>query len=157
VLPADLSGSVSPTSVSLNAGSSGSANLSVTASTSTSATSFAFDVNANESGVANGATGHGTLTLLVDSAPPSVSIASPTTGATLTGGRVTLAATASDDVAVARVEFYDGTRLLGSDTSAPYSVNWNLRKTTKGTHTIRARAVDTAGKASEASVVVTVQ
>jgi large repetitive protein len=86
-----------------------------------------------------------------------VAFASPTANATLSGGRITLSATASDDIGVARVEFYDGAKLIGSDSAAPYSVNWNLRKATKGAHTLRVRAVDAAGNAAEASVAVTVQ
>jgi len=155
-LPAGVTGSVSPTSLALNPAASANATLTVS-STSTTTASFGLDVSASESGVANSATGHGTLNLVVDSSPPTVAFASPTANATLGGGRVTLSATASDDLGVVRVEFYDGDRLLGSDSSAPYSLNWNLRKAAKGVHTLRVRAIDGAGNAGEASIAVTVQ
>jgi Bacterial Ig domain/Gametolysin peptidase M11 len=156
VLPAGVSGSLSPTSLALNPAASANATLTVSSSSTTTA-SFGLDVSASESGVANSATGHGTLNLVVDSAPPNVAFASPTANATLSGGRITLSATASDDIGVARVEFYDGTKLLGTDSTAPYGVSWNLRKAAKGAHTLRVRAVDAAGNASEASIDVTLQ
>jgi hypothetical protein len=55
--------------------------------------------------------------------PPTVSLAAPATA--LTGVAVTLTATAADpDDSVAKVEFFDGATLLGTDTSSPYALNW---------------------------------
>ena len=42
-----------------------------------------------------------------------------------------------------RVEFLDGTTVLGRDTSAPYSYTW--RNAASGSHTLRVRATDNAG------------
>ena len=55
--------------------------------------------------------------------PPSVSLTSPASGASFAApATITLAATATDpDGAVAVVEFYSGSFLLGSDSSSPYS------------------------------------
>ncbi len=90
-----------------------------------------------------------------DSTAPTVSITSPANGATVSG-TVALAATASDNVGVSRVEFrVDGT-LLVSDTSAPYSTTWNAAGAAPGTHTIQARAYDAAGNTTNSSVTVTV-
>lgn len=63
------------------------------------------------------------VTVNNDLTPPTTSITAPMAGATLSGG-VTVSASASDNVAVARVEFYQGTTLLGSDDTAPYGVTW---------------------------------
>src|SRR5207302_6211140 len=54
---------------------------------------------------------------------PSVSLTSPSTGASyFSPATIALAATATDsDGTVARVEFYQGTALIGSATSAPYT------------------------------------
>jgi len=93
-----------------------------------------------------------------DTTAPTVSLTSPATGTTLTTGTTyTLAATASDNVGVARVEFFlDGT-LLGSDTTAPYSLSW-YNNTTVGSHSLLARAYDAAGNvASSTAVTVSVQ
>ena len=55
--------------------------------------------------------------------PPTVSLTAPTTGATFTApATIALTATASDpEGRLARVDFYNGSTLLGSDTTAPFS------------------------------------
>ena len=73
---------------------------------------------------------------------PTVALTAPTEGATLTG-TVTLSATASDDrSALSKVEFYVGTTLIGSDTSAPYSYSYNTRLQANGAKVITAKAYD---------------
>ena len=54
---------------------------------------------------------------------------------------MTLTATAADsDDTVAKVEFFDGTTLLGEDTASPYSLGWT--PTSTGAHNLTARATD---------------
>ncbi|MEQ8272931.1 MAG: trypsin-like serine protease [Deltaproteobacteria bacterium] len=80
--------------------------------------------------------------------PPTVSIVSPSNGATLSGN-VTVRANASDaDGTVTRVAFLfpDGTRL--DDTSAPFEVTWNSASSGDGPGTISAQAQDDAGAVS---------
>ena len=63
---------------------------------------------------------------------------------------VVISANAADPGgAVVRVEFYAGSTLVGSDTSAPYSVTWN--GAAAGSYSLTAKAVDNAG-ASTTSV-----
>ena len=57
---------------------------------------------------------------------------------------MSLAATAATDGTVIRVEFFNGTARLGEDTTAPYSIQWNVGAA--GTYTITARATDNAGE-----------
>src|SRR5437899_4932420 len=84
-----------------------------------------------------------------DTTPPTVSITSPASGATYTTVQtVTLTATASDNVGVARVEFYDGGVLKGTDTTAPYTYAWAFTSANNGTHSWTARAYDAAGNTS---------
>jgi uncharacterized protein YxeA len=91
-----------------------------------------------------------------DTTPPTVSLASSATSVT-TAQTITLTATASDDVGVARVEFYDGTTLLVSDTASPYSTTVALTSANNGTKSYTARAFDAAGNsANSAAVPVTV-
>lgn len=88
---------------------------------------------------------------------PNVSITSPANGATFgTPASITINATASDiDGSVSNVEFYNGTTLLGSDNTAPYSYTWSV--STVGSYTITAKAYDNAGASStSAAVTVTV-
>lgn len=58
-------------------------------------------------------------------------------------GTITVSANASDNVAVAHVDFFDGPTLIGTDAGAPYSVSWT--PIGDGPHTITATAIDTAG------------
>jgi hypothetical protein len=81
-----------------------------------------------------------------DTTPPTVSITSPTPGATVSGGAVTLSATASDNVGVVGVQFkVDGVAAGSEDTTAPYSASWSGAAVTNGTHTLTAVARDAAG------------
>jgi len=94
----------------------------------------------------------------VDMTPPTVAITAPANNATITG-TVKVTANASDGVSgVARVTFYLDGNVLGNAPAAPYSTQWNTKKTTKGTHTLTAVADDTAGNSTKsAAVTVTVR
>jgi leucyl aminopeptidase len=83
-----------------------------------------------------------------------VTITSPTNGSTVSGN-VTVAASATDNLGVSKVEFRVDGVLVATDTSAPYSFGWNTRKLS-GSHTITATAYDTAGNQASASSTVTV-
>ena len=78
-------------------------------------------------------------------APPSVSLTSPSAGATFTvPTNITMSATASDtDGTVSRVEFYAGASLVGTDTTSPYSTTWN--DVPAGSYSLTAVAYDNAG------------
>ena len=84
--------------------------------------------------------------------PPTVSLASSATTVT-TASTVTLTATAADDVGVSRVEFYEGTTLLATDTTAPYTHAIAFTAANNGSHGYTARAVDTAGQTATSSAV----
>lgn len=88
-----------------------------------------------------------------DTTPPTVSLASPTSGQVLSGSAVTLSANAADIVAVSRVDFYAGANLLGSDTTSPYSIAWNSASIANGTYNFTAVAVDSSGNATTSSAV----
>jgi hypothetical protein len=87
-----------------------------------------------------------------------VSITNPTAGQTVSG-TTPVAANASDNVAVASVQFFlDGSPLGNPVTTAPYAVSWDTTAATPGSHTLSAKATDTSGNAgTSANVVVTVQ
>src|SRR4030066_478304 len=89
-----------------------------------------------------------------DTIPPPVSIPSPPTGTTFTSAvTVTIVATASDNVKVSKVEFYDNGVYKGSDPRKPYTFNWSITSTDNGTHDWTAKAYDRAGNISTSSVV----
>jgi hypothetical protein len=88
--------------------------------------------------------------------PPVVSLASSATSVT-TASSITLTATASDDKGVSKVEFYEGSTLLFSDTTAPYASAVSFTAASNGTHTYTAKAYDTINQsATSAPVTVTV-
>jgi uncharacterized membrane protein YtjA (UPF0391 family) len=87
-----------------------------------------------------------------DAQPPAATLTAPSAGAALTG-TVTLSATASDDFGVTRVEFFDGATLLGSDTTAPYSLTWDTRQANNGVHALTARAYDAIGNTGTSAAV----
>jgi cellulose 1,4-beta-cellobiosidase len=72
---------------------------------------------------------------------PTVSLTSPTSGQTIAAGvAVPLAATATDNSAVARVEFLVDGALVGTDTTSPYT--FSATGVAAGNHMAAARAVD---------------
>ncbi len=84
--------------------------------------------------------------------PPTVAITNPTNGAVFTTGAIVIEASAMDtDSGVAMVQFFDGTTLIGSDTSAPYRIPAVL---TNVNHTFTAVAVDREGASATSSPVV---
>ena len=83
--------------------------------------------------------------------PPTVSLTAPANGATFTApASVTLSASASDsDGTISKVEFYNGTTVLNTDTVAPYSWTWG--SVAAGTYTVKAVAYDNAGASASSS------
>jgi hypothetical protein len=83
---------------------------------------------------------------------PVVTVDPPATSPV--SGTITIAATASDNIAVAGVQFLlDGVNLGTEDLTAPYSVSWSTAGTTNGAHAITARARDAAGNTTTSSAV----
>lgn len=100
-----------------------------------------------------------TVTITVPGAPtdttaPSVSLTSPANGTSVTkGSAVTIAANASDNVGVTKVEFLVNGSVVNTDTSAPYSYSWSTASAATGVHSISAKAYDTAGNVGTAAAV----
>lgn len=91
-----------------------------------------------------------------DTTPPTTSITSPANGATVSG-TTTVTASASDNVGVTKVEFYLDNVLQATDTTSPYSWNWNTTASTNGSHALNSKAYDAAGNiGTSATVTVTV-
>ncbi len=89
--------------------------------------------------------------LVSDDVDPIVNITSPSNGSTVSGS-VTVNATASDDDSVTKVEFYVNGALKSTDTTSPYSVNWDTSSEYNGQYSIVAKAYDPAGNTAESSV-----
>jgi len=91
-----------------------------------------------------------------DTQAPSISI-SPGTSQTYTSAQsVAISAFATDNVSVSKVEFWDGSTLMKSDSGAPYDYAWGITDADNGTHTWTAIAYDAAGNTGQASVALSV-
>ncbi|HEX6463955.1 MAG TPA: Ig-like domain-containing protein, partial [Vicinamibacterales bacterium] len=85
--------------------------------------------------------------------PPVVNITSPADGSTFTAdATITITASASDPQnELTQVEFYNGTSLLGTATTAPYTFSWS--SVPPGTYALSAIAYDAAGLTTQSAPV----
>ena len=126
----------------------------------TPGTSYTYTVSARD-GAGNESAQSAPLTASTqaagDTTPPTVSVTAPIVGSSVSG-QATLTANASDNVAVANVQFFvDGAPLGTPDTSSPYTAAWNTATASNGSHVVTARATDTSSNATtSAPVTVTV-
>jgi chitinase len=103
-----------------------------------------------------GQSGNINVTVAKDSIPPSVSLTSPGNNAKVSG-TVAITASASDNIGVARVEFYENGMLISASNVAPYSYSWNTKSVANGNYTLAAKAYDAAGNVGQsANIKVTV-
>ncbi|MEB2778743.1 Ig-like domain-containing protein, partial [Algoriphagus sp. D3-2-R+10] len=90
---------------------------------------------------------------VIENVAPTVSITTPTANAQfIQGDNISITANAADsDGTIAKVEFYNGATLLGTDTTSPYSFAWaNLPL---GSFSLTAKATDNKGKATVSEIV----
>ncbi len=91
---------------------------------------------------------------VADTTPPTISINSPVSGATVSGN-VSVTVSASDNVRVVKVELYVDGILKASSTAAPFTTKWNTKQASKGAHKLQCKAYDAAGNVGT-SVAITV-
>jgi hypothetical protein len=100
-----------------------------------------------------------TLTILEGSAgndttAPTVALTSPANNTTVSAASLTISANASDNTAVAGVQFKLNGANLGSEVgSAPYTTTLNTGTINNGTHTLTAVARDVAGNQATAATI----
>ena len=90
--------------------------------------------------------------------PPTVEITSHADQDVVRGEDVTIEATASDNLAIARVEFYVDGAKVGEDTTgpSPYSYSWDTTTVEDGTREIKVIAHDTITQSAEHTIDLTV-
>lgn len=87
-----------------------------------------------------------------ENTPPVITISKPLAGASfIAPADVTVVANATDNGKIAKVEFFQGSTLLGTDTTSPYSYIW--KSVAQGAYVITAKATDDAGAVSTSSAV----
>jgi chitodextrinase len=79
-----------------------------------------------------------------DVATPTVSITSPSSGATV-GGSVDVGVDATDDVGVVSVDVQVDGQTVGTDAAAPFVIAWDSTSVANGSHELTAIARDAAG------------
>jgi len=89
----------------------------------------------------------------IDSPEMLVRISSPGAGSTFAApATMTISADASDrDGTISKVEFYNGSSLLGSDAISPYTFTWS--NVSAGAYTLSAKATDNSGTVAVSSTV----
>jgi thermitase len=85
-----------------------------------------------------------TVNNLVDTTAPTVAI----TSTSMSNNKLFVSVSATDNVAVAKVELYVDGKLVGTKTAAPYTYTVNLNSLALGTHTVQAKAYDNVGNTS---------
>jgi hypothetical protein len=150
-LPAGVTGSFNPASVT--AGNSSTLTLTVAATAAAGTTQFTI----TGTGTSATHTTNASVTVVNNNnQAPVVTITSPANGSTVRR-TITVTATATDaDGTVVSVRFDrpDGTSV--TDTAAPFSTSFNTRRVANGSAVFRATATDNQGATSTASVTVTV-
>lgn len=86
-------------------------------------------------------------------APPSVTITSPTNNANFAApATISIAANATDtDGTVSKVDFYNGTTLIGTSTAAPFGYSWS--NVASGNYVLTAKATDNSGNSTTSTSV----
>ncbi len=104
-----------------------------------------------------GNTASDSVSVTVDNEGPSVSVSAPIDGATVSGV-VPVAASASDAVGVAQVEFFaDGVSLgVDADGSDGWGVSWNTNASPAGVVSLSATATDLSGATDSDTISVTI-
>ncbi len=84
---------------------------------------------------------------------PTVALTSPSAGSTFTApATINLAATASTaSGTISKVDFFNGSTLLGTDTSSPYTFTWS--NVAANSYSLTARATNSAGLATTSTAV----
>lgn len=91
-----------------------------------------------------------------DTSPPVVTINYPANGSSvLRNTTVNITALASDNVGIAKVEFYVRGTLTCTDLTSPYNCSWKVPAKPRVIYTLQVNAYDTAGNTASSSIQVT--
>lgn len=121
--------------------------------TSPAAGSYSITAKVTDSSGATAVSSAVSITVKATNVPPSVSISSPGAGAVYYApANISISANATDsDGSVKKVEFYEGSNLIGSATAAPFSMNWT--SVPAGTYSLTAKATDDNGAVTTSGAV----
>ncbi|MCX6810338.1 MAG: Ig-like domain-containing protein [Candidatus Berkelbacteria bacterium] len=90
-----------------------------------------------------------------DSENPTVTITDPADNPhAWSSGTLHISVSATDNVAVQKIEIYINDQLALTQNSSSISATWNYNNAPAGTYTLKAKAYDTSGNTAETSIVV---
>ena len=121
--------------------------------TSASWTGLAYGNNTFLASASQGPNNIAATLTVTETTPPSIAIASPAAGQSFnTGASINLTVNAaSSGAAIAQVQYFNGSALIGTVTQAPYSFTWS--NITPGNLTLTAMATDVQGGATTSAPV----
>ena len=127
----------------------------ITANGSYTLYSRAYDAAGNSNNSSQIAVSVYNIVVVPDTQAPAVIISQPANGSTVVG-KVTIAATATDNTGVTSMQVYVDGKLIASSGNGSITGTWDsaARKIKRGIHTITVRATDAAANFSETSIVV---
>ncbi|MFA6515164.1 MAG: peptidoglycan-binding protein [Candidatus Paceibacterota bacterium] len=106
-------------------------------------------------GGSSGGGGGGGSSTSSDTTNPVVSLTSPLNNTTVSG-TITISATATDNIAISKVDFYKDNDITPFDSKiSSYTTSLNTAILTNGTHTFKAIAYDTKGNTTTSSIITT--
>lgn len=88
----------------------------------------------------------------IDTVAPEVSLSQPLNGSYFDAAQtLSITASATDNDAVSKVEFFDNEVLIGTDDIAPYAIDYAVDANKNGVHFLTAKAYDNSNNAGEAN------
>lgn len=154
LLSSSSKSSTSTTTTSSSSKTSSSTGTSASIATSSSSTKTSSSIATTSSSSSSSS-----VVIVVDNISPSISMsANIDTNVSITSATtLTLTASATDNVGVTKVEFYDGLTLVSTVQNAPYKYSVNLNSSNNGTKSFKSVAFDAAGNATISnSILVTI-
>jgi len=88
-----------------------------------------------------------------DTQAPVIRLLSPGSG-TFVSGNLAITFSATDNVGVTQVQLLVNGTVVGTSTSAPFTIRWNTNKAAKGSHTLQGRALDARGNAGLSTAIM---
>lgn len=95
---------------------------------------------------------YSSIVTIPEAISPVTAVTAPANNVTVSG-TVSVAADASDNVGVTKIEFYVNGILTATDTATPYVYSWNTSALASGTYTLMTKAYDAAGNIGQSGVV----
>lgn len=140
---------------SLGSNATSFSNAGLSANTNYSYRVYSYNSLGNSvySNIASATTG----TAVIDTTAPIVNISKPLNGTTVSGMKIQISATASDNVGVSSMSCAVDGSVLKTASGSAISCSWTTRKAAKGSHTVTVTAKDAAGNVGTATSVVTLQ